>query len=240
MKVPAFPLVFCLAALALGVTARADDVLPQPAPAKRYEKLAAHSPFAPPSAGPAPVAPSAPPPGPTWSDNLTVTSLMQVHGVYTATVVAKDAPTKYFVRSDVEDRESHLMVASVRWADQPEDIKVTLRKGTQFGDVHFDPAGSSGGSVASNGPLPPPGRARPNNSAQAFHAPPLMPPMPSTAGPAGGPANTVVRGRPIIRSAPLPGPLPGRPAVSRQPVSTRPALPGKGGKDDDDDDDDDN
>ncbi len=235
MKAPVFLLVFCVGALASSVTARADDVLPPPAPAKRYEKLAAHSPFAPPSAGPAPMAPAAPPPpGPTWSENLTVTSLMQVHGVYTVTVAAKDSPTKFFVRSDAEDAESHLMVASVRWADRPEDIKVTLRKGTQFGDVHFDPAATSTGSVAAGASPVSPNRVMPGNLPQPFHPPPPM--LPTTAGPAGGPANAMTRGRPIIRSAPLPGPPQNsRPVINRQPAATRPALPGS--KDDDDDDD---
>ena len=120
-------------------SARADDPLPQPAAPKRYDSLAAHSPFAPPTGpAPAPAATPPPPPGPSWSDNLVVTSIMQNGNDYTATVMEKDTSARYLVHPASSARTTRLELATVTWAEKPEAIKVTLRKGNQLGDVHFD------------------------------------------------------------------------------------------------------
>ena len=234
------PWLLGLAGWLFGVAAHADDVLPQPAPASRYDKLAGHSPFAPPSAGPAPVAPTAtPPPGPTWSDNLTVTSLMQIAGVYTATVTEKDGSAHYLVRSDAENPENHLILASVRWADKPDAIKITMRKGTQFGEVRFDPAATTSTGPVPGAPSGPLGRPGLPNPATNFRQPPPAPPSP-LAPPPGAAGNNIVRGRPMIRSGPAAAPAPpARPLVSGPAGLGRAATQQvKPAKDDDDDDDD--
>ena len=232
------PWLLGLAGLLLsGRAAHGDDVLPQPAPAKRYEKLAGHSPFAPPSAGPAPAAPAAtPPPGPSWSDNLTVTSLMQSGTVYTATVIQKDTSERYLIRSDAEDREHGLILASVRWAEKPESTKVTMRKGTQFGEVHFDPNATAAGP-GTGAPVGPGGRLGATNPTANFRPPPSAqaPPAP----PPGAPGGNVVRARPMIHANP-PGTFtpPARPTVGGPAGLGRAAAQKKAAKDDDDDDDD--
>ena len=222
-----------LAAMCLVLAARGDDVLPQPAPAKRYDTLSAHSPFAPPT-GPvaAPVATPPPPPAPAWSDNLTITSLMQTGNVYTATVVEKDTSLRYLIRSDRENPDNQLRLASVNWADKPDAIKVTVAKGTQFGDVHFDPAAAT--SPGGLGSGLPPGTIRPPAPPANFHPPPgVAATLPNPPG--GQPLNTV-RGRPVIRAAPPPVTAP-----AARPVITAPGLPNrpvnKAANDDDDDDD---
>ena len=220
---------WCVAVL-LAASARADDPLPQPAAPKRYDSLAARSPFAPPT-GPAPAAAATPtpPPDPSWSDNLVVTSIMQNGNDYTATVMEKDTSARCLVRSGVAREDNQLELAKVVWADKPEAIKVTLRKGSQLGDVHFDASAAS-----TSGPAPgqPPGRVPvpPVN----FHPPPGVPGgLPS---PPGGQPQNVVRGRPVIRAnpPPIPGDQGARPVITApKPVIRAPA---KSGDDDDDDD----
>ena len=220
----------CVAALLAAGSARADDPLPQPAAPKRYDALAAHSPFAPPT-GPAPAAAATPtpPPGPSWSDNLVVTSIMQNGNDYSATVMAKDTSARFLVRSGIKREDNDLELANVTWADKPEAIKITLRKGTQLGDVHFD-ASAASASVPAPGL---PGRAPvpPVN----FHPPPGVPG--GLPNPPGGQPPNVVRGRPVIRAnpPPIPGGQPGRPVINApNPIVRAPAKPG--GDDDDDDD----
>ena len=220
----------CVVALLAIGSARADDPLPQPAAPKRYDALAAHSPFAPPTGpAPAPVATPTPPPGPSWSDNLVVTSIMQNGNDYTATVLQKDTSARFLVRTGVKREDNDLELATVTWADKPEAIKVTLRKGNQLGDVHFDPTATS-----ASGPAPGlPGRvaAPPVN----FHPPPGVPG--GALNPAGAPPPNVVRGRPVIRAnpPPIPGGQPVRPVVTAPNPIVR--APAKANGDDDDDDD---
>ena len=178
-----------------------------------------------------------PPPAPAWSDNLTVTSLMQFGSFYTATVVEKDGSAHYLIRSDSEDPDSHLMLASVRWADKPEAVKVTIRKGTQFGEVRFDPAASSSSGPAVPGAPPSPLRPGVPNPAANFRPPPPSGGPVQSAG--GGPPGNAFRGRPVIRANP--------PAAPSRPIVTPPAqganrivAPVATGKNTDDDDDDDN
>ncbi len=221
----------CVAALLTAGSARADDPLPQPAAPKRYDSLAAHSPFAPPTGpAPAPVAAPTPPPGPSWSDNLVVTSIMQNGNDYTATVMEKDTSARYLVRSGVKREDNQMELATVTWADKPEAIKVTVRKGSQLGDVRFDAS-----ATGTSGPAPgiPPGRvpAPPVN----FHPPPGVPG--SVPNPPGGPPSNIVRGRPVIRAnpPPIPGGQAARPVVTAPNPIVR--APAKSGGDDDDDDD---
>ncbi len=224
-------LAWCIVALLTVGSARADDPLPQPAAPKRYDALAAHSPFAPPTGpAPAPAATPTPPPGPSWSDNLVVTSIMQNGNDYTATVLEKDTSARYLVRSGVKREDNQLELATVTWADKPEAIKVTLRKGNQLGDVHFD---ASATSTSGTAPGLPPGRvpAPPVN----FHPPPGVPS--SVPNPPGGQPPNVVRGRPVIRANPpaIPGGQNARPVVTApNPIVRAPSKPT--GDDDDDDD----
>ncbi len=225
----------CLAGLTLltGGAVRADDALPSPPPNKRYDKLAARSPFAPPTAGPAPTAPAAtPPPAPSWSDNLTVTSLMQSGNVFFATIMEKDTSARHLIRSDEVDKLTLLELASVRWAATSDAIKVTVSKGTQFADLKFDPSATADG--AGSMPGMPPGLApRPGvpNPAANFH-PPL--PASTVQTPPGG----IVRGRPVIRANPQPPPV--RPVINapQGPARVIPPTVPPAAKDDDDDDDD--
>lgn len=232
-------LLFCLVGLAFGTSARADDVLPRPAAPKRYEKLAAHSPFAPPT-GPVQAAPPPPPPppGPTWSDNLTVTSLVQNGNLYTATVVEKDSSNHFLIRSDVENADNHMELATVKWADKPDAIKVTVRKGTQFGDVRFDPSATApsgdGGPAAQPQPFVPPPRPNFPNPAANFRPPPGVPAPAPNMPIRPGPGN-IMRSRPIIRSNPPLAPVV-RP-LTATPLPGRALAPVKPSKDDDDDDD---
>ena len=51
----------------------------------------------------------------------------------------KDRPTITSSARTSRTRNHHLAVACVKWADKADAIKVTVRKGTQFGDVQFRP-----------------------------------------------------------------------------------------------------
>ena len=181
MKTPPAPLVpaVCLTALFLlaSIAARADDVLPRPADPKRYDRLAAHSPFAPPSARAGrDASPRHAAARSVVVRHLTVTTLVQDGKVYSATVLEKDTSLTYLVRSDrIVNPDHALIVASVKWAARPEDITVTLARGKEFGEVRFDPSVVAGGSSGAGAPSASTGRTITPNPVTAFHPPPPIP-----------------------------------------------------------------
>jgi hypothetical protein len=211
---------FLAAFLAAAPASRAGDILPKAFPASRYEKLGAHSPFAPPTvvvAGPAPViAPTT-----SWSDKLAITLLTQQGGKYVATVLDRDSSQHFLVDSEQEN-ERHMMLSSVQWADAPNQTRVTIRRGTEFGQVSFDPSASANisapsipGARGAMGAISRP----PMPSSATFHPPP--------GGLNGARSPSVIR-RPTIPATPptlAPRTFPGN-GVVQQPA--------------DDDDDDDN
>ena len=217
---------------------RADDVLPKPVPADRYNKMAAHSPFTPPTTPVATPPPQVAPPPPSWLDKLSVNMLMQDHGVFYATVVDQDSPTHIYLSSDKEDPDSHMAIASVKWDSENHDETpiITLRRGTDFGQVRYEPGTSSGPGMVIQ-PRPGVSGAAPNNFRVPQPAPAipgqLNQPQPTNA------ANAALRRGPIraVPQAPAPG---GRPVVlpgnnpAVQPV--RPVSPQIKTDDDDDDD----
>jgi hypothetical protein len=209
-----------------GSGARADDVLPKALPANRYEKLAAHSPFAPPTvAAPVAPAPVAAPKG-SWADKLAVTALMQNGGIYIATVVDRDSSQHFIVTSDKENERS-MMLASVQWGDKYDQTRITIRRGAEFGQVAFDASAGAASAVMGPGaPVPPrpmiPGGPLPGAGTAQFHPPPGA--NPAFRGPQ-GPSN-IVRRQPIFST----------PAATPRPVFPRPTA--KPAADDDDDDDD--
>ncbi len=200
-------------------SARADDPLPTSYPVSRYQKMQAHSPFAPPTV---PVAPTPAVAGGAWTDKLAVTSLMQQGGKYVAMVLDRDTEQHFLVTSDKED-EHRLMLSSVQWAPKFGDMRITIRRGTEFGQVTFDPsAGAGAAGSAAGGPggvrQPPP---IPGAGPTVFHPPPGLNSAPGTASP-----SSIIR-RPGIGSVPPP-------VTAPRPVTRR--LPPNGAADDDDDD----
>ena len=226
-----------LAALVIAgfaVHARADDPLPKPLPPDRYNKMAAHSPFAPPTDAPRLQAAATPPPAASAFDRLTATMLMQVDGVYSVTVVDPDSPEHLYLTSDAVDDKSQMKIASVKWdpASGQEEPTITLNKGTQFGTVRYEP-GNGGGMAAAPRPqnLTAINAYRPNLPPTSIPGAAIPPPPVSTA-------NGFRRGP--IRAAPAPAPAAGGagravvlPGEGRSPLRAAPNI-----KTDDDDDDD--
>ena len=208
-------------ALASGVLlpARADDVLPQPAAAGRYQKMADRSPFAPPTLGPATQVAPPPAPGPKWSDNLTVTLVTQAGGVYYATIQDKSKGEHFLLQSNKEDLDRQLALASVQWGELVSQTTVTLRHNNEFAPVRFDPNAvvtppvANPGSLPARGPVPGtypaaagaplPGRLQPPPN------PPGMPPNVQRRG--------LIRTTPTVTAPSLPSP----PNALRRPLSNK-------------------
>ena len=209
-------LLCCAAVLAQGWLARADDVLPKPFPASRYANM--HSPFAPPTvAAPAPAMATGP--VVSWADKLSVMLLMEQNGQYIATLLDKESAQQFKVSLDPAANNRSIVLSSVQWGDRISETRVTIRRGTELGQVSFDPTATTpSASLTSPGMIP-----RPPLPGQNIFHPPPAPNGAMGAGPA-----TIVR-RPEIPAAPITGP---RALPNRAPV--RPLN-----SDDDDDDDDD-
>ncbi len=213
--------------------ARADDAVPKPFPPGHFDKMAARSPFSPPTAAPV-ATPPPPPPGPKPFEKYTVTLLMQQGSEYVATLNNKDTSEHTRVRTDEPNLEG-IKLVSVDWANEPAQTKVTLSNGTQTGVVGFDP--SAAPPAAAPAPVPAggvrPGQ-RPAQPANVFH------PAPGVA--AGGsqpPVMNAARRQAVIRSGITPPPtVPGAPPIGLGQRPVRPPIPGAasvaGGDDDDD------
>jgi hypothetical protein len=223
------------------VLALADDAIPKPFPPAHFDQLAAHSPFSPPTnTGPAPT--PTPPLTQKIFEKYTLISLMQQGAEYYATLNNKETSEHIRVRTNdpTKNAPDGVELASVDWANNPTETKVTLRKGTDFGVVTFDAAGAAPAAPGVNGGVRP---GIPPRSPQ----PPMLHPPPGVAAPNPGvpappmPAGNNARRPAIIRSpAPTTRPLSnqGQPGINPVPA-VRPTIPGAkpvAGADDDDDD----
>ena len=228
-----------LLALACGTGAgRADDLLPKAPPATRYTKIAAHSPFAPPTA-PVSAQPAAtPPPAPGWADTLTATMVMQDGSKYIVTVVDSSNPQHLYLTSE-PDKTAQISVASVKWGATREDPPtITLRKGSEVAQVRYESgaAAPAGNNPAGGGP-PIPGGARPGmpGAPSAAGLQPFHPPLPNTGQGNPVPSSIALR-RPLIRSQPMTAaPAGARPGMAAPNPVGRPNPAAKADDDDDDD-----
>lgn len=229
----------------------AESVTPVPYPADRYAKLAAHSPFTPPTAPAIVAATPTPPPPPSFTEKLTATAIMQWGSVYRVTIADPDNPRHIDLFSDKVDPDTQMQIESVKWP-QPtngtilgapnEPPIITLRKGQERGTVRYEPGNSSGPIGGVMGA--PTGASR--SPVSPFANNPVRPQIPPTIPGSGGsvpamPGQTPINGvqrRAPIRSVPQPPPATGARPIVRPGVNA--ALPGRpvNGKDDDDDDDD--
>ncbi len=237
--------------VAMVVVLHAEDPIPRPFKPGRYEKLAAHSPFSPPTAAPV----AAPPPvvaaGPKPFEKYTMIGLGQQGNDFKVTLLNKETTERFRV-STKEEGPDGLMVASVEWAKDPSQMKVTLRKGTDFGVVGYDPGSVSAGSSGGGGAA---GRNPPAMTRFPPPAPVPLPirPPPGTfpgAPPGGGPSaiqagggNNNIRRPAVIRSpgATQPVPMPPGLPMTSSSIPNRgvpPAIPGTAPVPNDDDDDD--
>ena len=208
-----------LLSLAVGsFEGRADDVLPKAPPVSKYARMAAHSPFAPPTLPTTTQAAPPPPPVPGWADNLTATMIMRDGDKFMVTVVDSQNPQHLYLTSD-PDKLTQMAVASVKLgANRDEAPTVTLSKGKEFAQVKYDSGASSpGGNNQLGGGPPIPGGVRnpglggpPIPGAQPFHPP-------------GAPTAAQV-GNPIPTSAGFRRPLIRAPAVTAPPAGTRPTV----------------
>ena len=202
-------------------SACADEIAPAPFSAGRYQKMFAHSPFAPPT-GPVIAAPLVP--GGLWTDKLAVTAIMQYGSKYIATVLDRDSSQTFLVTSDkVNDR--NMMLSNVQWNNKVDHTRVTIRRGTEFGQVAFDPsanAAPAGGAPGGENPRLP---APPIPGAPIFHPPPGLNSGPRPLGQAA--SSRIVRRTP---NTAFPAPLPTAPGIQRR------VTPAQAADDDDDDD----
>ncbi len=164
----AFVGVLCLL-LAGGSAARAasgtnDPALPKPVPANRYDVLAAVSPFAPPTAAPAPVAQPPPPPQPSWAEAWLLSTATDLGaGQYRVTLAKRKAGEgkgndRVIITTGQENPES-IAIAGVQWSDKPEQTRITLNRSGVFAVFTFDPSalnaqGTGGGGAAMMGKFP--------------------------------------------------------------------------------------
>ncbi len=150
-----------------------DAALPKPVAAERYAKLAAVSPFAPPSAAPATTPPPPPPPQPTWAEAWTLSSVAELGGGQYRLTLTKRKPgdgksTDRLIVATGQDNPENISIAGVQWSDKPEQTRITLNRGGVFAVFTFDPSAlstpNSGASSAS--PLAgfAPGAARPSGA----------------------------------------------------------------------------
>ena len=202
----ALPLALVLASGGVRLPVRADDVLPQPVAAGRYQKMADRSPFAPPTTGPATQVALPPPPGPKWSDNLTVTLVTQLGGVYYATIQDKAKNEHFLLQSNKEDLDRQLALTSIEWGALVSQTTVTLRHNNEFASVRFDPNAAISPPAANPAAMPPRG------------------PVPGTYPPAAG-APLLGRSQPPPNPAGLPGNVQRRGLIRSTPTVTAPSLP---------------
>ena len=222
--------------LGVSALAMAEDPVPKAVPATKYAKMAARSPFAPPTAVAAPQMTPPPPPAPGWADSLTATMIMQDGSKYMVTVVDSANQQQHLYLSTEPDGLTQMSVASVRWgATRDDPPTITLRKGKETAQVRYETGSSAPGAANGMGgaaPLPNgvrnPVPAIPGGvpGAAAFH-----PPLPN--GQSNGGPSTAMR-RPLIRAQP--GPCGSARRSTRLPTVCVPIpLPRRSDDDDDDD-----
>ena len=229
--------------------ARADDVIPNPFPADRYAKMAAHSPFAPPTAPAPPPTQAPPPPKSSFTDKLKVNGMVQSEGIYYVTVEDTDTQEHTLLTSKPTPPPGRpapsMFISSVKWHPAPgkdEQAEITIKKDAEFGVLRYAPGANSGGmtggpGLAGNSPRPPGGGIVPGVNRP--YTPPTVPgSVPAVPNPAAAAALAVQRRAPIRGPQPPPAPG-GRPVVPPGTATTlAPTVkPGALNADDDDDDD---
>lgn len=226
--------------LGFGTVSKADDPLPKPLPVSKYAKMAAHSPFAPPTAPIVQQAAPPPPPAPGWADSLTATMVMQDGNKFLVTVVDSSNSQHLYLTTE-PDKTNDMAVSTVKWGTNRDDPPtITLRKGKEFAQVRYDSGAAStgGGNSIPGGGVPViPGAPRfptPGNppgipGAQPFRPPPLANNLP------GNPGASAIR-RPLIRAQPgaAAAPALSRPGVNAPNSGVRPNPAGTADDDDDD------
>lgn len=215
-----------------GTLLRADDVLPKAPPAAKYEKMAGHSPFAPPTVPVAAPVAAPPTPAPGWADALTATMIAQDGANFMVTVVdAQNSQQHLYLTSEPDDK-APMSVVSVKWGATHDDPPtITLRKGQEFAQVRYEAANGAGVPSPAGNIVQIPGAARnlpvpPGNA--AFHSP-------FQASANQGPSTNAIR-RPLIRAQQPAAPAGVRPGVNAPgPAGVRPNAAIKVDDDDDDD-----
>lgn len=231
VRLPAVVLTLALSA----ASAFADDAIPKPFPPGHFDKLAAHSPFSPPTAAALATPPPPAPPGPKPFEKYTVVWLGQQGDQYVAGLNNKETSERIRVRTGEFNPEG-IELVSVNWSEKPEQTRVTLTNKTQTGEVGFDPSAASIAPAIAPGLMP---GVRPAirpavPAANTFHPPPGIAPS--------APQLPVNNGRrpAVIRSGVAPQPIQPNPSIGAGQRPIRPAIPGAapvaGGNDDDDDD----
>ena len=221
--------------LGFGVVSKADDPLPKPLPVSKYAKMAAHSPFAPPTAPVVQQAAPAPPPAPGWADSLTATMVMQDGKRFLVTVV-DSSNSQHLYLSTEPDNATDMAVSTVKWgANRDDPPTITLRRGKEFAQVRYDSGASSPGGGSNVPGIPgaprPPTLGNPAGipGAQPFRPPPLANIVPVNQG------QTAAIRRPLIRAQPgSAAPALSRPGVNAPNSGVRP-NPAATADDDDDD-----
>ena len=224
VKLPAFvfPVAFVVALGGFRLSARADDVVPQPPAANRYAKMADRSPFAPPTLVTGPLTPVAPPPGPKWSDNLTVSLITQQGGVSFATIQDKVKGERFLLQSNKEDLDRQLALASVQWGELVSQTTVMLRHNNEFATVRFDPNATAAAPAANPAPLPGRGPGIPGSYPAAAGTPPpghlQPPPNPPSLPGAAMQRRGLIRATPTVKAVPA---VPQPPNLLRRPLESK-------------------
>jgi hypothetical protein len=185
-----------------------QEVLPQPLPSARYDKMIEASPFALATKTEAPVEKG---PGPFV--HLTVATIAQLKdpdGKTRDIVTFKSrADSSTFTLEGNEPNKEGFQIAGIEWSDRVGETKVTLKKGTEFGTVEFDKANVTGPPQGANPQARPGGAVIPGAGANPAQRNPLRPTVPAVP-------------RPTV--PPVPSAVP-RPT---QPNAAQPAVPQPG------------
>jgi hypothetical protein len=192
-----------------GFAHAAQDVLPQPLPSSRYDKMIDASPFALATKAEAPVDKG---PGPFVHLNVaTIAQFKDPDGKTRDVVTFKSrADQSTFTLEGNEPNKEGYQIAGIEWSDRVGKTKVTLKKGTEFGTVEFDQANVTGPAQPAN-PQARPGTVAPNaNPAQRNQ---LRVPVPAVP-------------RPGVVPTPTANP---KPAVQPNAAATPTAVPVPGG-----------
>lgn len=217
--------------LVLGVAASSlraagpNDVLPAAFPASRYEKLARHSPFSPPTAAAPLPPPIQAPKAPGWADSLSIASAIEVGGNSFVTIFDRDGNEHFITSTDpTVTNPRDVTLTSVQWSDPFDQTQATLRRGTEFAVVKFDAVAVKSVPVQ-QGTMIPPASARPVGQLNR----PGFPPPPGNLNPNPSLPNAVRRNQ-VIRATPAPPVVPRTNAVAPGPGVKLPGM------DEDDDD----
>lgn len=114
-------------ALLLSLPAWAENTIPAPYPAERYQNLWQHSPFTLSSASDS---------GDTAADpKLVLTGLLQIDSKTYASVMDKETKQRFFVGQDASQK---LSLVGVQHADDPSSLVVTLKRNGETLQLRYD------------------------------------------------------------------------------------------------------